>query len=405
MGHSERRSGLERRAEQTPEQRIEQLQRRVEELEQAEQRKNEFLAILSHELRNPIHAIRTSAWVLAQRAKDPESKESTAAIERQVSLMSKLLEDLLNVIRLSRQTPLELEPTDARELVRHALDSTRTYIDKRHHRLQVDLGKEALPVNVDAERIQQALMNLLDNAAKYTDPGGSITVTAKRVLGQARLAVRDTGIGIASEETPTLFELFKRGGVGRGRSAGGLGIGLHIASEVVKEHGGTLEVQSAGVGLGSEFIVTLPLHAPAVEDEPEEVDEVEDEEGEAPLAKSNTLTILVVDDNRDAADSLARLLRAWGHEVWTSYDGLQAMDVAREKRPLVALIDIALPKIDGYQVAQRLNRDQWGRTMTLIAVTGMGLEGDKDKATAAGFDYHLTKPIDYEALQAILAKQ
>lgn len=395
---SERRSGLERRAPQTPEEHIEQLYARVAELQEADQRKNEFLAILSHELRNPIHAVRTNAWLLAQRAKDPESKEAAAAIERQVALLSNLLEDLLNVVSLSRETPLELEVLDARELLRQALDATRQSIEKRHHRLSVDLGQEPLPVHVDPGRIEQALMNILENAAKYTDPGGAITVRAARVLGHAALSVRDTGIGIAQEDVPTLFELFKRAGNGsRARSTGGLGIGLHIASQMAREHGGTIEVKSPGVGLGSEFTLLLPLHhAPA----PEAAEDrrLDDDVAVKPL------TILVVDDNRDAADSMAKLLRTYGHEVWTAYDGLQAIDLAREKRPLVGLIDIALPKVDGYQVARRLSRDQWGRTMTLIAVTGMGLDGDKEKALAAGFDDHLTKPIDYAELEAILAK-
>lgn len=392
MGHDERRSGLERRSGETREE----LLRRVETLAQRDQRKNEFLAILSHELRNPIHAIRTNAWLLAQRAVDAESKEASAAIERQVSLLSKLLEDLLNVISLSRKTPLDLRVHDARELLRIAVEATRAAIEKRHHRLAVELGPEALPVRVDDARVEQALMNILENAAKYTDPGGSITVGARRVLGQAVLTVRDTGIGIAEEDMPTLFELFKQGSTARSRTAGGLGIGLHIASQMVNEHGGHIEVASPGVGLGSEFSITFPLHSESAveEEEPEDFDE----------AIAHALTILVVDDNRDAADSLAKLLLAWGHEVWTAYDGLQALEVAREKRPLVALVDIALPKIDGYQVAQRLSRDQWGRTMTLIAVTGMGRDDDKERAMAAGFDEHLTKPIDYDVLRGILAR-
>lgn len=384
MGHSERDTR-------------EDLLRRVDELTQADQRKNEFLAILSHELRNPIHAIRTNAWLLAQRAADPESKEASAAIERQVSLLSKLLEDLLNVVRLSRKTALELGVHDARELLRHAIDATRQSIDKRHHRLVVDLDPEPLPVRVDGGRVEQALMNILENAAKYTDPGGSITATARRVLGQAVLSVHDTGIGIAPEDMPSLFELFKQGTGARSRTAGGLGIGLHIAAQMVKENGGQIEVASAGVGLGSEFTITFPLHSATAADDEDEP--AEDEERPGKL-----LTILVVDDNHDAADSLAKLLKAWGHEAWTAYDGLQAIELAREKRPLVALVDIALPKVNGYEVAKRLSRDQWGRTMTLIAVTGMGRDDDKERALAAGFDEHLTKPIDYQALEAMLAK-
>ena len=394
MGDEERRSGHERRAAESKES----LLRRLDEMEQADRRKNEFLAILSHELRNPIHAIRTNAWLLAQRAQDPETQEASAAIDRQVSLLSKLLEDLLNVVKLSRTTTLEFETHDARELLKHAIDATRQSIDKRHHSLSVDLGTEALPVHVDGGRVEQALMNILENAAKYTDPGGVITATARRVLGRAVLSVRDTGIGIAEEDMPTLFELFKQGNAARARPAGGLGIGLHIASQMVKENGGDLEVQSPGVGLGSVFTITLPLHS-VMPAEEEELEPLEDEQPEV-----KPLTILVVDDNRDAADSLAKLLRAWGHEAWTAYDGLQAIDLAREKRPLVALVDIALPKISGYEVAQRLSRDQWGRTMTLIAVTGMGRDDDKERAIAAGFDEHLTKPIDYEALQEILAR-
>ena len=394
MGEGERRSGVERRAGETREE----LLRRVAELGAADQRKNDFLAILSHELRNPIHAIRTNAWLLAQRACDAESKEASAAIDRQVALLSKLLEDLLNVISLARKTPLDLATHDARELMRHAVDATRQSIEKRNHRLVIDFGPEPLPVRVDSGRVEQALMNILENAAKYTDPGGSITASARRVLGRAVLSVRDTGVGIAAEDMPTLFELFKQGGTARSRTAGGLGIGLHIAAQMMKENGGNIEVHSPGVGLGSEFTITLPLHSETNLEEEEDLEDTGEEE-----IAAHTLTILVVDDNRDAADSLAKLLRAWGHEVWTAYDGLQAIDVAREKRPLVALVDIALPKIDGYQVAQRLSRDQWGRTMTLIAVTGMGRDDDKERALAAGFDEHLTKPIDYEALRQILA--
>ena len=378
----------------------EELSRRVTQLAEADQRKNEFLAILSHELRNPIQAIRTNAWVIAQHCKQLEAQESTAAIERQVSLLSKLLGDLLNVISLSKEADLELEVHDARDLVQEALAATRQSIEKHHHRVVVDLGTEELPVNVDPERMVQAFMNLIENAAKYTDPGGIVTVTAKRVIGQVELRVRDTGIGIAPEDVSSLFELFKRGRSGRVRGAGGLGIGLYIASRTAREHGGRLEVESAGVGLGSEFTMTLPLHHTAPADVLEDEEQPDDE---APSA-AGKLTILVVDDNRDAADSLSKLLQAYGHDVWTAYDGLEAVDVAREKRPLVALIDIALPKIDGYQVARRLARDQWGRTMTLIAVTGAGLDDDREKALAAGFRYHLVKPIDHAALEGILAR-
>ncbi|MEO8628202.1 MAG: ATP-binding protein [Betaproteobacteria bacterium] len=368
------------------------------ELRAADRRKDEFLAMLAHELRNPLAPINTAAHLLERLM--PEENRARAAIEivqRQVKHMTRLLEDLLDVSRITLgKITLREEQVDISRVVRAAVELTRPLIVERNHDVTVTPPAQPLLVSGDAARLAQVVSNLLNNAAKYTDDYGKISISAEREAKQVVIKVTDNGTGITPELLPRVFELFTQAERTLDRSQGGLGIGLALVKSLVTMHGGNVEARSENAGVGSEFIVRLPLLMQAASDRP----------GRLTVAPAtNPRRILVVDDNVDAADSLAMLLNSEGHEVLVAYDSASAFAIARERPPQILLLDIGLPGTDGYALARRLRALTELRDATLIAVTGYGLPEDRERSKAAGFDHHLVKPIDFEVLRALLAEK
>ncbi|MCC6171772.1 MAG: PAS domain-containing protein [Gammaproteobacteria bacterium] len=366
-------------------------------LEQADRRKDEFLATLAHELRNPLAPIRYSARLLRPEAAPGVIAQVRDTIERQSTQMARLLDDLLDVSRITRNViELRREPIDLRQAVEDSVEVARPLIDAVQHRLVLSLPGKPVWVEADRTRLSQVVSNLLQNAAKYTDPGGRIEVSVEqRQQDEALLRVRDSGIGIAPEMRERVFEIFsqvRRPGDG---TRSGLGIGLAIVRRLVELHGGRIEVDSAGLGQGAEFIVYLPL-APPQTGLPLNV---------VPLFGTGRRRLLVVDDNRDAADSLGAMLRLSGHAVQVAYDGASAMALAETARPDVIVLDLGMPQTSGYDVARWIRRQPWGSGVRLIALTGWGQNEDRRRTREAGFDLHLTKPVDPDQLIAVLAEQ
>jgi len=367
-------------------------------LKESDRRKDEFLAILAHELRNPLAPIRNAVQIL--RAKGPPAPEMQWAadvIDRQVHQMSRLVDDLLDVSRITRgKIQLQKERVELAAVVNSAVEASRPLIDKGRHEFTVTMPSQPVHVEADLTRLSQVFLNLLNNAAKYTERGGRIGLTVEREGDQVLVRVKDTGIGIPTEMLPRIFDMFTQVDRSLERAEGGLGIGLTLVERLVERHGGTVEAHSEGPGKGSEFVVRLPIavegegprrHAPNVDTED-------------PTAESGR-RILVVDDNRDSADSLGMLLRTLGSEVRTAHDGLEAVATAAAFQPDVVLLDIGLPKLNGYEVARRI-RDLRGQGVVLIAVTGWGQAEDRRLSREAGFDHHLTKPINLGALRTLL---
>lgn len=363
------------------------------ELREADQRKDEFLATLAHELRNPLAPIRMAA-TLARRSEVPEAQRRWCqdVIDRQVKHMSLLLDDLLDVSRITRGI-LEVRrtPTRLSALVDTAIETSRPLVDSKRHTLTVDLPRDAV-VDVDPLRMAQMISNLLNNAAKYTPPGGAIHLAVHLEGADLAIAVRDTGIGLAEEDLATIFRMFSQVKSARDRSEGGLGIGLALTRGLVELHGGSACVSSDGPGRGATFTLHIPQAV---------LETVEDHRNAAPArAAAEPLRILIADDNRDAADSLAMLLRSEGHEVMLAADGEAALQAFEAQRPSVALLDIGMPRLNGFEVAERIRR-QDGAAL-LVAITGWGQSGDRDRSAAAGFNHHLTKPVDYDTLTSLL---
>jgi PAS domain S-box-containing protein len=384
-------------SEQAQQRTIGELRRAEEALREADRRKDEFLAVLAHELRNPLAPIRY-AVAMARKGGRPEAERlrAQAIIERQVEHMGRLLDDLLDVSRITRGTLILRRSTvDLAAVVAAAQESARPLIEARDHTLAVQLPSEMLRLVADPVRLAQVLANLLVNAAKYTDPGGRIELEARRKGGELIIAVRDNGIGISAEMMPRVFTLFAQASPALERSEGGLGIGLALVRGLLELHGGSVSAHSGGAGQGSEFLVRLPIGNPG------------DTEGvyetSAPArAGAKPLRVLVADDNRDSAETCAALLEAAGHEVSVAHTGREAFDLACRLEPDALLLDIGMPELNGYQLAQRIRGTDWGRQVMLIAITGWGQEQDKRRAWAAGFDQHLTKPIDPNGLEALL---
>jgi PAS domain S-box-containing protein len=383
-------------SEQAQQRTIGELRRAEEALREADRRKDEFLAVLAHELRNPLAPIRY-AVAMARKGGRPETERlrAQAIIERQVEHMGRLLDDLLDVSRITRGTLILRRSTvDLAAVVAAAQESARPLIEARSHTLVVHLPVEKLRLVADPMRLAQVLANLLVNAAKYTDPGGRIELEARRKGGELVIAVRDNGMGISAEMMPRVFTLFAQASPALERSEGGLGIGLALVRGLLELHGGTVSAHSGGVGQGSEFLVRLPIGNPG------DAEGVYETRVPAPVAKS--LRVLVADDNRDSAETCAALLEASGHEVSVAHTGREAFDLACRLQPDALLLDIGMPELNGYQLAQRIRSTGWGRRAILIAITGWGQERDKRRAQAAGFDRHLTKPIDPNGLEALL---
>ncbi|HET9864468.1 MAG TPA: ATP-binding protein [Steroidobacteraceae bacterium] len=366
-------------------------------LRDSDRRKDEFLATLAHELRNPLAPIR-QAVDIAQNpaASDAQKSWSHEVITRQVQHMSLLLDDLLDISRITRGT-LELRRTRTplAKIVESAVETARPALETKRHVLQVDLPADAVPLDVDALRLSQVLSNLLTNAAKYTDPEGHIRVAAQVAGNELQLRVIDDGIGIAPEALPRIFTMFSQVRTAKDRTDGGLGIGLALSRGLTELHGGTLEARSAGLGHGSEFILRLPLDPPAVSAAaaPEPL----------PEAPVRSRRVLVADDNIDAGESLAMLLRLDGHQVELASNGPQAVELFERLRPEIAILDIGMPGLNGYEVALRI-REKAAGAVTLIAVTGWGQEADKARAAASGFDHHFTKPVEPALLSALVGK-
>jgi two-component system CheB/CheR fusion protein len=354
---------------------------------------DEFLIILSHELRNPVQAISTNAWLIKSRAADDRIARPAEAIERQVALLSKVLDDLLDMVRVTRKAELTLETASVQKIVTAAVVATQGSVDSHRRELTVEMTGDALSVKADPRRLEQAIRNLLHNAVKYSSQQGLILVTVKREGSNAVISVEDEGMGIAPDDLPNVFQLFAGGRAAKKNIEGGLGIGLHIARELVRAHGGTIEAKSAGLAKGSEFTIRLP-----VVDGAAGIESVEDD-----AADPEKLAILVVDDNQDAADSLAEVLLAQGHNARAAYGGKEAIRLATEKSFDVALVDIGMPTVDGLEVARHISHSAAGKHTLLVAVTGWGANADRDRSKEAGFAYHLTKPVDYDTLGALLS--
>ena len=367
------------------------VRQRVQELQESERHINEFLAMLSHELRNPLAPMVNA---LALMRKDAgQNPPMLGLLDRQVAQLSHIVDDLLDVSRITRgKIRLQKETADLKEMVLRALESTRPLIDARGHALNLDLCEEKLFVEADATRICQVALNLLNNAAKYTPAGGRISISLRREDGDAVLKIRDTGIGISPKLLPKVFDLFIQGDRALDRSEGGLGIGLTIARRIVEMHGGSTVAFSEGTGKGAEFVVRLPLvPAPAAT--------VPAQQSARPSVGRR---ILVVDDHRDSADSLATLLTTMGHDVRTAYDGNRAIELAAQYRPQAVLLDIGLPGKSGYDVARELRNDYNRAQLVLIAVSGYGQDEDRRRGREAGFDYHLVKPVGPAELEEMI---
>ena len=371
-------------------------------LRDTDRRKDEFLAMLAHELRNPLAPIRNAVEILRQRADaSAESRWSVEVIDRQVAHLTRLVDDLLDVNRITRgKLEIRQEPTDLAEVLRAAAEGIQPVIHARSLQLQMSLPSGPIPTTADVVRLTQVVLNLLDNACKFTPSGGRVWLVAEREGDGLRIEVRDSGQGIAPEELPRLFQMFYQSRSVAGSPEGGLGIGLALVRLIVERHGGRVEATSPGLGQGSTFIVHLPLKPQVATPVGAPVDEWP--QGMLHPRSAPARRILVVDDNEDSAESLALLLRRNGSEVRTAYDGVAAVETAQAFQAEVVLLDIGLPRMDGYRAAQQIREQPWGKHITLVAVTGWGQEHDRRRSREAGFDAHLVKPVNFAAVTRLL---
>jgi two-component system, sensor histidine kinase len=380
--------------------RTQELERSNSALKEADRRKDEFLATLAHELRNPLAPIRHATKILeASAATESQRKWGRGVIARQVEHMALLLDDLLDVSRITRgRLGLKKDYVSLEKIISAAVETARPLIDAKHHLLRISLPEESLELNVDPLRMSQVVSNLLTNAAKYTDSGGTLEVIAQRESAGVSISVIDNGIGLNEAMIPRIFEMFSQVENALERSQGGLGIGLALVKGLVELHGGTVQVESSGIGRGSRFIVRLP-NAAVVQHLLKQPLHDSEELGAGPRCK-----ILVVDDNKDAAQSLSMLLSVAGHQVSTANSGQDALAIATSNPPEVCILDIGMPGMSGYELAAKIREQHWGHNILLIAATGWGQQDDKDRAHAAGFDHHLTKPVDSKQLDDLLAQ-
>lgn len=370
----------------------------VGQLRDADRKKDEFLATLAHELRNPLAPMRNGLQVMKLANNNATIVErSRAMMERQLGQLVRLVDDLLDVSRISQgKIELKKERIELTEVVATALESSEPIVEQHGHELTVTLPGEPAYVDADKTRLAQALCNLLNNAAKYTEKGGHIWLTVERRGSEAVLSVKDTGVGIPSPMLPQVFDLFTQVDRSLEKSQSGLGIGLTIVKRLIEMHGGSIEVKSEGSGMGSEFIIRLPIVLSLIA--PHETEG--DGERAVPMARRR---ILVVDDNADAASSLAMLLEIVGNEVRTARDGLEGMEVAAAFRPDLIFLDIGMPKLNGYDACRRIRQEPWSRAIVMVALSGWGQEEDKRRSREAGFNAHLVKPVDLAALEKLLA--
>ena len=361
-----------------------------------DQRKDVFLAMLAHELRNPLAPIRNAAQILGSPKLEPQQLQwAQTVIQRQVKHMAWLLDDLLDIARITQgKLELKKQRITLSSVLDSAVEASRPLLDSKKHQFTVSLPSEPVMLDADALRLSQVISNLLTNAAKYTDVGGHITLSGGIENDILSLSIKDNGIGIPSESLNGIFVMFSQIESAESRSEGGLGIGLALVKGLAELHGGTVEAKSAGLGQGSEFIVNLPIVT---------TDSVTVSTADTVACASAGRRILVADDNQDAADSLAMILEMGGHDVRVVHDGRAALSVAQTFRPDAVLLDIGMPQLNGYEVARALRQESWGAEITLIALTGLGQESDRQRAAEAGFDRHLTKPIDPDVLEALLS--
>jgi PAS domain S-box-containing protein len=369
------------------------------ELALADRKKDEFLATLAHELRNPLAPLRNVLEILRMKAStDPQLVWAQDVFGRQMEQMSHLVDDLMDVSRITQgRVLLRKQHVDLGQIMRGVVDSCAALVDASSHRLFVQMPPAPVMLDADPTRLTQILINLVNNAAKYTPDGGSIWFDAQLESGAVRITVRDSGIGIARDNLANVFTMFSQLEPAIERARGGLGIGLALVKGLVELHGGTISAHSAGVGLGSEFAVCLPTVIPAAIPS-------------SPVVSPRTVSpegtrVLVVDDNRDGADMLRMALSMLGYEVQCVYDAASALEIGAEFRPQFYVLDIGLPDLDGYALARRIRQSSWGAAATLVAATGWGQQSDKDKALAAGFDLHMVKPIDFPLLDAAMRER
>ncbi len=364
-------------------------------LHESDRRKDAFLATLSHELRNPLASIRNAVQLLQHSIPDDHpAARPTAVLDRQVTQMVRLVDDLLEISRINRaKVKLNLERVELSAIIQQAVDATSTLVQCMHHKLQVVLPPEPVYLRADPCRLSQVLANLLDNACKYTGDGGHIFLSAESCADEVIIRVRDTGVGIDKDQFQFIFEMFTQIDASLARAQSGLGIGLTLVKSLVQLHGGTVEVQSAGRNQGTEFTVRLSLTVDA----------------ESTLAKPSSAVateahrILIVDDDPDAADTLSMLLELSGHQTRTLNESTEAVATAESFAPDLVLLDIGMPKMDGYSVARSIRQQPWGNKPVLVALTGWGQEEDRRKSREAGFDGHLVKPADYVTLSHLIA--
>jgi PAS domain S-box-containing protein len=374
----------------------EKTQEQANSLAELNRRKDEFLAMLSHELRNPLSAIQHAAELIRmERSSDPIQLEAHEVLDRQVAQLTRLVDDLLDVSRISRgRVRLRVDLLDLRDAVRRAIEIARPEIERKGQTLALSLPDRAVHVLGDDARLQQVVVNLLDNANKYTDRSGLLEVELRIEGGETVLCVRDNGRGIEPEILPRIFDLFTQAEQSLTQAQGGLGVGLALVQSLVALHGGRVEAHSAP-GQGSEFIVRLPVHT-STHERPVDPDKIV-------RAPAHALRVLVMEDNPDVARSMARLLAVAGHDVRVAPDGESGMSVAREFAPDAILLDIGLPVVDGLQVARRIRQEPQLRKVLLIAFTGYGRDADMQATRDAGFDHHLAKPVDFKTIQSTLA--
>ena len=367
-------------------------------LQAAVHARDHFIAVASHELRNPLTALSTGLQLLKVAGADPATAGTARdMMERQLKQMVRLVDDLLDLSRITTgKLELRKERVDLAAVLRDAAEASRPLIDRGGHTLTVALPPDPVWLDADPTRLGQIFLNLLNNAAKYSEPGGHVRLSAGRDGGEVVVRVRDTGIGIPATHLPHVFDIFVQVDSSWQRAQGGLGIGLSLVKEFVGLHGGRVEAHSDGPGTGSEFVVRLPVAVAAAA-------------AGGPTARPETARgsrrrVLVADDNRDAADSLAMLLGYMGHDVRAAYDGEAALAAAAAFRPELVLMDLGMPKMDGYEAARRIRAEPWGGARFLVALTGWGADDDRERTRAAGFDRHLVKPVDPAALTTLIAE-
>ncbi|HKS08156.1 MAG TPA: PAS domain S-box protein, partial [Pyrinomonadaceae bacterium] len=364
-------------------------------LSENDRRKNEFLATLAHELRNPLAPMTNMLEVVKRSDGNTDVlKRAHETIERQLGQMVRLVDDLLDLNRITHDR-LELRRSEVElsSVIQQAVEVARPHIDAAGHRLSVELPDEPVYLNADRTRLAQVFGNLLNNSSKYTKPDGRISLTAKRDGDEVVVTVKDNGAGIPPDKLDSIFDMFMQVDRTAERSQGGLGIGLTLVKRLVEMHGGSIEPRSAGEGMGSEFVVRLPILS-----EPTNAGR----DGSGVARESVPRRILIVDDNRDSADSLAMLLEITNNQTYQAHDGLEALAAIEKYRPEVVLLDIGLPTLDGHEVCRRVREQPWGKDIVIIALTGWGQEDDRRKSQEAGFNGHLVKPIDYEKLLELL---